>query len=677
MCTSARTLFYIFSLIVLGLSLSVSASAETLTLQLPISRGWHTFSLWELNTNPADPGQDRLNSHEELEIPAGRYRVRPITGLNLVGGYLGGYYDSLGVWQPGDGAFFQGFIDRTPGTTTFFVNDDTTGEVVHANTPTLVNSAWFPDWPVDPMVYFSLPADRASHQFLINAFGTDPDTMLPWSGWWSLTTASPVSWIGPDGTDLSYGFFEAWSTVPRWVEAVDVYDLTSYQVATASGSADLSGPSTTWTEVSYDFWPAISVFIATGQPGQTLWLVSPGGAPTVLESEWNAGQGAYGVQCTVGYEQEFWLRRPSDGMTSPPFYVSWGAGIPSFDASYIFGSGPYDDWQLVSVRASPARTSLSIKRLANDEMVPIQWGALSGINVTDPAGLSSTWVEFYDGSAYINAAGGWTVIDSNGTDLGQGPDFIDWPVFQNPTSIVWLPATWAGNVPVVAESGDSVTYLSQSSGLFDDFFKPVSYWVTLNRVQVPIPWHLTNSPGTVQLIDNETGELSPPLGDSFNLSQWHPRANLLLKISATRWHHVLQVRCANGDIFPIAKHNIQGDWSFDPVSGKSWFNNYGYFDASAHRRNGISWYLYDVTTEEYLDPDSSAEGSSFIEATHDTDSDGDGLPDWYEQMIGTDPWDTDTDNDGISDGAEVAANSNPRAGNAGSNSTLKVFTPLE
>jgi len=37
----------------------------------------------------------------------------------------------------------------------------------------------------------------------------------------------------------------------------------------------------------------------------------------------------------------------------------------------------------------------------------------------------------------------------------------------------------------------------------------------------------------------------------------------------------------------------------------------------------------------------------------DLDSDGDGLPDWYEVQIGTDPAHADTDRDGLSDGDEV------------------------
>jgi hypothetical protein len=41
------------------------------------------------------------------------------------------------------------------------------------------------------------------------------------------------------------------------------------------------------------------------------------------------------------------------------------------------------------------------------------------------------------------------------------------------------------------------------------------------------------------------------------------------------------------------------------------------------------------------------------------DSDHDGLPDWKEILLGTDPYNPDTDGDGTNDGAEVAANRDP------------------
>jgi len=51
------------------------------------------------------------------------------------------------------------------------------------------------------------------------------------------------------------------------------------------------------------------------------------------------------------------------------------------------------------------------------------------------------------------------------------------------------------------------------------------------------------------------------------------------------------------------------------------------------------------------------------------DSDGDGLSDWQEAKLGTDPYDPDTDGDGLTDGWEVGHNYDPLNGNDG-NPTL-------
>lgn len=51
------------------------------------------------------------------------------------------------------------------------------------------------------------------------------------------------------------------------------------------------------------------------------------------------------------------------------------------------------------------------------------------------------------------------------------------------------------------------------------------------------------------------------------------------------------------------------------------------------------------------------------------DSDGDGLSDWQEAELGTDPYDPDTDGDGLTDGWELAHNYDPLNGNDG-NPTL-------
>lgn len=50
---------------------------------------------------------------------------------------------------------------------------------------------------------------------------------------------------------------------------------------------------------------------------------------------------------------------------------------------------------------------------------------------------------------------------------------------------------------------------------------------------------------------------------------------------------------------------------------------------------------------------------AITDTTADSDTDNDGLKDWEESLIGSDPQNPDTDNDGTSDGDEVAVGRNP------------------
>ena len=123
---------------------------------------------------------------------------------------------------------------------------------------------------------------------------------------------------------------------------------------------------------------------------------------------------------------------------------------------------------------------------------------------------------------------------------------------------------------------------------------------------------------------------------------------------------------------------MQGDWSWGPDGVTSWFNSYGFFDAGAEAYVDVPWSLVDTTRGETLQA-SGTDSRDFSGSLDNTDSDGDGLPDWYERMIGTSLMAADTDGDGVSDFAEIQAGTNPRATSvtAIANATLSVFTPLE
>jgi hypothetical protein len=679
---SGRALLRTLFLIGLIGTLLHSAPAQTLTLQLPISRASHTFSLWELNADPNDTSGYSMPAIPGMEIPSGFYQKTVITGLNPIGGSI----DANGLWTP---ALLQGFIDRLPGTTTYFISDDTSSEVVHANTSTLVNAAWV-TLTGEPVLFFALPEETPGQNYPYAVYAEGNDSETDWRGWFSLTLAPNLSWVDADGTQRSYGFREGWAYVPSGVTNARVFNLSLFTASPyASGSANLAD-SSLWTESDPTSWPTTAVRIFTGQQGEVFDLICPGGATQMLTATDDLYPGVYGVLFSVGFGREFWLKRLSDGRTSPVYVVS--GSVPTyyaqFDAINSFAAGPPPQgWQILSFRASPGRnpSGWRVKRTLDGVMTEITWNAsLGGMYVYDRTGTNSQWIEFYNGNAYVNTYGGWTVIDAAGNNLGQAQDFIDWPVVPGPTSELVVPHSRAGDTLLITDGSSRWPLVyggPYSAATITDQYDYSTYYVDQDAYSFEVP---AQAYATLYVIDQTTGETSPSFqflqGTQYDLATWYPVSNLLLKISATRWNHGFEIRYAGGSgYFQVTRHQVQGDWSFDQSTGQSYFNGYGFFDASSFRYKDIPWHLFDLTNGEYLQADSGSDEASFINATSYADSDNDGLQDWYEYMIGTDPQNADTDADGVNDGTEVANGTNPRAGSAAGNpnSTLIVFTPLE
>ncbi len=88
-----------------------------------------------------------------------------------------------------------------------------------------------------------------------------------------------------------------------------------------------------------------------------------------------------------------------------------------------------------------------------------------------------------------------------------------------------------------------------------------------------------------------------------------------------------------------------------------------------------------MTTSEVapIDVNYPTELGSWSTASDLIDTDGDGLYDWYEFLVGTNATLWDTDGDGVNDGAELAAGTNPRVQSltVAAASSLQIFTPLE
>lgn len=118
----------------------------------------------------------------------------------------------------------------------------------------------------------------------------------------------------------------------------------------------------------------------------------------------------------------------------------------------------------------------------------------------------------------------------------------------------------------------------------------------------------------------------------------------------------LELHTATGESFEVDKGMMQGFWSLD-AQGQSWFHSYYYLDATTQKRPGVDWWVYDTETHD-RSPVNQADLSGWAAPDADLDSDGDGIPDWWETAWGLDPGKPadialDSDGDGLPDWWEL------------------------
>ncbi len=205
------------------------------------------------------------------------------------------------------------------------------------------------------------------------------------------------------------------------------------------------------------------------------------------------------------------------------------------------------------------------------------------------------------------------------------------------------------NVQPVWERGE--LHLHVALGVNQDF------WLQRMVDFAPSPtYHLGFFDGTLDLSE---GIFPPnPAEDDDNSDPAGAPVNLI--IPACRWDHPLMLLDVRDNYMGyVSVSHMNGYWSIDS-SGRSWFTPYYQLDATATLTSpGPGWRVLDTWTGE-LSERNPRDLTAWISADADLDSDGDSLVDWYERLIGTDPFNVDTDGDGMSDGWEVAWGFNPR-----------------
>ena len=604
-----------------------------------------------------------------LGMPAGYYLWHGVIPFGLIGGE----FDGAGVWHPGEDALLAASVERTFSDGLFFVVDNTTSEGAQPGHLQLASAAWFSLTNSMNTIFFGIPEERSDNSFLLHATGYYPEE---WNAWFPVSKGNVQMGMGSNGEMVSLGYFEGWTFIPSAVEMWRLIDVTTGE-ATGPGTSgvQLGGFQGTWGEG--EATPTQEARVQVPYVGETFtWHA---GDQQGSETSVDTGSGIF-VIFSVGAGKDFWIER---GSTEGTTYRMLLGGM-EVDETARFTYPTYTpNWQTRWFRGAD-QSAMKVRRLSDNTETDITWNSTpNGQYIYDSAGNLAAWVEWYDGSASVDLNSPWSVFDGSNTDRGQGPDFFQWPTLTAPQTEVILPQSRFGH-DLKTQYGDPVTYVGAYGHVqTGDYFTGEAFSFWAQRYTVTLPAAFPSGGGHIRLKDDTTNELSPEAfftaSSQVFLTDWHNKSPLLLRISATRWSNNLMVRSAAGNVYGITRHQVQGDWSWNPADSSAWFNSYGFFDADSMAED-LPWHLFDATRNEILTPGTGTQGfTDYTAATDNTDTDSDGLPDWYERVIGTNPGLADTDGDGTNDYAEVQAGTNPRAVSVDmlANSTLKVFTPLE
>ncbi|MEA3207151.1 MAG: large repetitive protein [Chthoniobacter sp.] len=636
----------------------------TYTFELPLSRMSHGFTFHYYD--------EELGN--EFPIAARDTALRPE-----------GSVDSSGFHRGYDSHMEVSFTVAPQRIYQFWLTDDTTGEVSEPDS--LILRPLFSSNASPSAVSFAIPAERFQHSFVVvvdNTY-TYPVTLGDILG---EDVPNPN---GSGTTFRSYGFFNA-KALPC-AGTFQLVDVTASEQAPENSTELLPAISEYGIELPTQIWSALnlpglvrSVTINVGATnyigGNQFTLHTSTGSLQGLYAS-NAGGNTYAVSASVGVHENFWLTRDSDGASSPQLAMSfeelavdWSAWFP-----------PVRNLQSFSFNIS--------KRSGHSLEVRHPDGYPSPLTETG-AGTLTSWddngqpvyypYETYQADVDGNQAS-WTLFDvTTGEDLGQTTNlFEDWhPWHPNP------PAGWLSVLlskprrehTIRLLQGDNTLWLARPAAGYESPDAFLSTWNTTDFGTFELKYFPATVPydpnQAFWLTDTNTGEehFFPPGTTSVDLSMWYSSPTFFtVKIAASRWMDQLWLQQPNGASFQLIPGNLQGSW-VETGEGNSWFSDYGFFDASTNYHPDLDWWIYDARTGEASNVN-AADLSSWM--GDNSDSDSDGLPDWYEFIAGTDAGNWDTDGDGVSDGEEARLGRNPRNGLPVVSGTLhlEVFTPLE
>ncbi len=427
----------------------------------------------------------------------------------------------------------------------------------------------------------------------------------------------------------------------------------------------------------------IVVNVGVGSSGQPFTLHTEGGSAQSL-----VASGSGEITGPVGLLEEFWVTRNSDGAISPVAVAMTGAVTQNW--AVYFTTQP-QHWvmtpfligeEIASHPIKVVHTSGAIQWLEPDPALPVPDTVSTTIS-----GVTKFY-QIYHFRAPVNALDGWSLYDaSNNQYLGsftttstKGLD--EWlppsPVGQ---ITVTIPTSRVGTDFVLRDAvGNETAWVSNGgTGFWNYTFGSATTQVHFKHGTVA-----KVGPGPFKIVDKLTGSEQATSGtSSVDLKMWSIPEPITFTIPASRWTHDLWLGSPSaGRAERITPATMQGLWTFSEAGDLSaTFTPFSVFVAASTAYGNAPWKIIDMTTSEVapINPNSPTDLSGWSTPTDTQDSDGDGLYDWYEFLVGTKANVADTDGDGANDGAELAAGTNPRAQSlpATAASSLQILTPLE